>query len=348
LAAQGIQSELFVYMPRKLGAWRDAVFLEELDFAMKVKSKRKNYFLEAFNNFDAFASPYTHLESVEGYSIAYDEPNKYYRTPGPVSTFNDNVDKQEYLVNFNAAMDVIDVERTSSMRGLEKTSKIGVANLDRVYLGKDFERYYNPPTTKGKKKKDEEVMDIQSSTGYNDADKDERVKERQELFEKEVKGLFDLDKYKEFEMINDGRFGDSATLKYKETFSVKKLMSRAGRNYIFEIGKLIGGQVKLEQTELQNRQTDIWLANARTIENNITVNIPAGYTVEGLEELNMTVDNESGAFQSIAKVEGDKLIVTTRKLYKKNFDKKEAWSNYVAFLEPAYKFSQSKVVLKKK
>jgi hypothetical protein len=27
LAAQGIPAEMFVYMPRKLGAWRDALFL---------------------------------------------------------------------------------------------------------------------------------------------------------------------------------------------------------------------------------------------------------------------------------------------------------------------------------
>ena len=37
LAVQGIPAEMFVYMPRKLGAWRDALFLEELDFVMKMK-----------------------------------------------------------------------------------------------------------------------------------------------------------------------------------------------------------------------------------------------------------------------------------------------------------------------
>jgi len=67
-----------------------------------------------------------------------------------------------------------------------------------------------------------------------------------------------------------------------------------------------------------------------------------------LDDLNMSVDNESGSFVSSAKTEGDKLVISTRKIYKKNFDKKEAWPNYVAFLEPAYKFSQLKVVLKKK
>ena len=124
--------------------------------------------------------------------------------------------------------------------------------------------------------------------------------------------------------------------------------SACDRNYIFEIGKLIGDQIKLEQNELSTRQTDIWIPFARTIENNIVLNIPAGYTVDGLQDLNNNIDNESGSFVSTAKMEDNKLMINTRKIYKKNFDKKEAWVNYVAFLEPAYKFSQAKVVLKKK
>ena len=126
------------------------------------------------------------------------------------------------------------------------------------------------------------------------------------------------------------------------------MISKAGRNYIFEMGKLIGDQIKLDQNELATRQTNIWIPFARTIDNNIVLNIPAGYTVDGLEDLNIKVDNESGAFISTAKLEGNKLLITTQKLYKKNFDKKELWPNYIAFLEPAYKFSQSKIVLKKK
>ena len=125
-------------------------------------------------------------------------------------------------------------------------------------------------------------------------------------------------------------------------------MSKAGRNYVFEVGKLIGGQIKLEQNELATRQSDIWLPFARTIDNNIVINIPAGYTVDGLQDLKFNVNNESGSFAADSKVEGDKLIITTKKIYKKNFDKKELWPNYVAFLEAAYKFSQAKIVLRKK
>ena len=350
LAAQGINAEMFVYMPRKLGAWRDALFLEELDFVMKIKTKKKNYYFESFNNFDAFATPYEHLEGVEGYSIGYTTMNQYYRTPGPVSTIHDNIDRQEYSVSFPENMEVIKVERTSSFTGYEKEDRIGKANLDRDYLNADFQKYFvEPQKDKGKKKKEDEVIDITSNNSkYEDPDKSDRQKKRLELFETDVKGEFDLDKYENFELVKDGRFGDTAMLQYKENFTLKKLLSRAGRNYVFEVGKLIGGQIKLEQQELTTRQSDIWLPYARTIENNITINVPAGYTVDGLQDLKYNVDNESGTFIADTRQESDRLIITTKKLYKKNFDKKELWPNYVAFLEAAYKFSQAKIVLRKK
>jgi len=351
LATQGIQAELQVYVPRRLGSWRDAIFMDELDFVLKVKSKRKYYFLEAFNNFDAFGTPYEYLEGAEGYSIAYDEAGRYYRTSIPFSTFNDNLERQEYSISINEGMDILRAERTSSYLGHEKSSLIGNANLDRSYLNYDFTKYYvEPGKDKNKKKKDkeEEAATTADPTKYDDPDKEEHVRERKEIFEKSLKQELDVDKYEDFELMKDGRFGDTAMLQFKEKFTLKKLLSKAGKNYIFEVGKLIGDQLKLEQSELAGRQVDIWIPHARTIENNITVNIPAGYTVDGLQELTMNVDNESGGFISAAKVEGDKLLITTKKMYKKNFDKKEAWPNYVAFLEPAYKFSQLKIVLKKK
>ena len=345
LAAMGIPSELYVYVPRKYGGWRDAIFYEELDFCLRVRSKRKFVYLEAFNNFDAFGTPYSYMENVEGFAIGYQEADQYFRATIPPTTVADNIEKQEYVLDLSANMDVIRAERTSSYLGAEKQGHIEQANLDRSYLNHDFEKYFNEPRQKGKKK--DEVV-IETSAKYEDPDKEERVKERNELFEKDLKAEFELDKYEGFELLKDGRYGDTAWLRYKENFGVKKLVSKAGKNYILEIGKFIGSQIKLEPSEIAARQTDIWVPYVRTIENVITLNIPKDYTVDGIQDLNMSVDNESGSFMSTAKLEGDKLIITTRKLYKKNFDKKEAWPNYIAFLEPAYKFSQTKIVLKKK
>ncbi len=344
LAFMGIQSELFVYVPRKYGSWRDALFTEELDFMLRVRSKGKLYYLDAFNNFDAFAQPYSYMEGAEGYAIGYQEKDQYFRASIPASKAEDHVEKEAFEITLSDAMDVMRIERTSTFLGAPKNAKIAQANLDRSYLKYDFEKYFNTPKAKGKK--DEPV--IESSVSYEDPEQEERVRERKELFEKDIKSEFDIDKYEDFELIRDGRYGDTAWLQYKEKFTVKKLVSKAGRNFIIEVGKLIGDQIKLDSNEMKTRQTDIWIPHARVLENSITLNIPKEYTVEGLQELNMSADNESGSFISTAKVENDQLIITTRKVYKKSFDKKETWPNYIAFLEPAYKFSQAKIVLKRK
>src|SRR6266404_4443782 len=212
LAAQNIQAELQVYVPRTLGAWRDSIFMDELDFVLKVKSKRRYYFLEAFNNFDAFGTPYQYLEGAEGYSIAYDEANRYYRTTIPASTYNDNLEKQEYTISFNDGMDLVKAERLSSYLGHEKSSLIGNANLDRSYLNYDFTKYYvEPGKERGKKKNDkEEVVTTGDATKYDDPDKEEHIRERKEIFEKGLKEELDVDKYEDFELLKDGRFGDTA------------------------------------------------------------------------------------------------------------------------------------------
>ena len=344
LKAQGIESELFVYVPRKLGTWRDAIFMEELDFVMRVKIKDKAWYLEALNNFDAFGTPHTYLENAEGMSIRYDEADSYYKASVPATPSAANLSREVYVVNFTDAMDIIKVERTSSYAGTEKASLIGKANLDREYLNTDFEKYYAEPLTKGKK--NEPVAPVNNKYEY--ADKDEQVKERKTLFEKILKAEQDVDQYSNFELLQDGRYGDTAMLRYKEKFSLKKLISKAGKNYIFEAGKLIGGQLKLEPNEMKERKTDIWIPSAITIENSITIMVPEGYSIDGLQDLNVNIDNSSGTFISTAAVTDNKLLITTKKVYKNTFDKKEAWPNYIAFLEPAYKLSQAKVVLKKK
>lgn len=342
LAALGVQSELYVYVPRKYGTWREAMFTDELDFGLRVKMKKRYYYLEAFNNFDAFGTLYPYMEGTEGYAIGYTEANSYFKAVVPTSGAADNVEKQDYKLTLSDAMDVVKAERTSSYLGAEKLDIIGKANLTREYLNGDFEKYYNAP----KAKKGE--VAIETSVKYDNPDKEEKEKERRDLFEKDLKAVFDVDKYNGFELIKEGRYGDTAWLQFAEKFTLKKMISKAGKNYILEIGKMIGSQIKLEQSELTNRQTDIWVPYARTIENNVSLTIPAGYSVEGLQDLNYSVDNESGAFISTATIKDDQLLINTKKMYKKSFDKKELWANYVAFLEAAYKFSQAKIVLKKK
>lgn len=331
-----ISVEALVIMPRYLGKWNDMLFQEELELAMRVKGD-KYYFMFPFDNFDVFAQPSETFDGSEAYAFALGPKSEgYYKTNVPSTTYDENQQKQESLITLPETMDILQVERTSTYSGIEKGGSIALAHLDREYLNKDFKQYIiNPKKDKG-------------DNSYTDDDKEERKKTQLEYLKKSIEneGL-EVNKYDKFELQQDGRFDETPLLVYKENYSLKKLLNKAGRNYLLDAGKLIGDQIKLEEKEIKARDNDIWLSHARTFINNISIALPKGYIAYGLQDLNFNIDNESGSFVSSAKMDSNKLVVSTQKIYKKNYDKKELWPNYVAFLEAAYKFTQVKVVLKK-
>lgn len=332
---KGLGVESIAILPRYLGKWNDLLFEEELELAVRVKGD-KYYTLLPFNNFDLFGQSLEIYDGSEAYAFGLIGSEGYYKANVPATSFQDNRQHMDVTLSIADNMESVKAERVSTYDGMEKNDVMTLAHLDREYLTKDFQKYIINP------KKDK------TDKTYSDPEKEDRQKVQREYLQKQIEGEgLELEKYDSYAILKDGRYEESPSLSFKEQYSLKKLVNKAGRNYLIDIGKLIGGQIKLEEKEMQKRDNDIWLSYARTISNTITLNIPKGYTVDGWQELNMNVDNESGSFIATAKVEGESLVITTRKIYKKNFDKKEAWPNYVAFLEAAYKFSQSKVVLKK-
>jgi hypothetical protein len=85
----------------------------------------------------------------------------------------------------------------------------------------------------------------------------------------------------------------------------------------------------------------------RSFENEITFNIPEGYSVSGLEKLNKKVENETGGFVSTAEIKGNQLVIKTLKYYKNYFEPNANWNKMIQFLDAAYQFTQEKVLLKK-
>src|SRR5688572_30255303 len=128
-------------------------------------------------------------------------------------------------------------------------------------------------------------------------------------------------------------------MKYGYTFETDALMKKTGPNYLMDAGKLIEGQVKIDGEEL-SRKTNVYFSNARSFVNTIAIEIPEGYKVEGVDQLNTKVQHKSGGFTSTAKVEGNKILIETNKYYTVNYVPKEQWKNVVEFLNAAYNFSE--------
>ena len=99
---------------------------------------------------------------------------------------------------------------------------------------------------------------------------------------------------------------------------VKSLVEKAGRNYLFKIGNVIGQQVEMYQEKA--RQTEVEIEFPHQYKREISFTVPKGYSVKGLENLNMDIqygdgDENTMGFVSSYKVEGDKVSVLIEEYY---------------------------------
>ena len=124
-------------------------------------------------------------------------------------------------------------------------------------------------------------------------------------------------------------------------------IKKAGNNYLFEIGKVIGNQLQIKEDD-RNRAIDIYEPFARSFNYQINVDIPAGYNIEGIEALNKKAENETGYFKSNASLQENHLVVNIKKEYSNNFEPAANWTKMLEFIDVASDFNNTKLLLKKK
>jgi hypothetical protein len=213
------------------------------------------------------------------------------------------------------------------------------------FLAEDYEKFpdrghfYNCGS-----KKQREMFTTQYKA-FEDKKYEEFVKNREESADKEWEEGTVSDY--STKVINSGRYGENTPLSIEEDFIIKDgYIKKAGNNLIVEIGKFIGGQVELEDKE-RDRKSNVYLDFAKTYDYKISLKIPEGYAVKGLDNLNKSSENETGKFISNARIENGHLIVETLKSYNSNFIESSKWSEMSKWLDAAYEFSQTKVLLEK-
>ncbi len=148
-----------------------------------------------------------------------------------------------------------------------------------------------------------------------------------------------------FEIQKIARFGETDFV-FGFDATVDGLLKPAGSNYLLSAGLFIGGQREIAEEDM-TRTIPVHMSSARSYSNEIAFTIPEGYTVEGIEKLNMDVQNETGGFVSSAKIKGNQLLIDTQKWYANNTEPAENWSKMLEFLEAAYEFTGVQVLLKK-
>lgn len=131
------------------------------------------------------------------------------------------------------------------------------------------------------------------------------------------------------------------------TIESSALLEEAGDSYIFQLGKIIGIQSELYQEK--NRVHPIEMQFPNQYNYTITVNIPKGYTLEGLESLQihkkMEVDGEKLCkWDSDYKIEGNKLIITVEESYYVNEFPKEHYEAFRQVINAASDFNKAAIL----
>ncbi|GAA4244007.1 hypothetical protein [Winogradskyella damuponensis] len=347
LKREKIKYEIVVAKKRYDGSIDDLLIEKNVNVLIKVKTATPLY-AELFSihtNINEF-SPLIEGTDVYLLSPTRNRIDVIEKGKLPVSRHLDNETKKDITVSLNDDFSGMNLTSVNSYKGHSKKDEQYERLMFTDYVTEDYAKYETASFIELIKRKKDKIRYKKELDALA-----EKIKAKQvERFEKSAKAEFQVEDIEDYtyEINETGRYALDSYLKFTESFKIKNaLIKKAGPNYILEIGKLIGGQIDLEEKERQ-RTSNIYTTNARSFNYNITLNIPEGYTVNGLDKLNKTIDNETGAFISSAKVEGNQLIISTSKQYKHNFEPNTNWSKMIAFLDEANQFTNEKILLKKK
>ncbi len=263
----------------------------------------------------------------------------------PNSTHRNNIAKKVVNISLNDSFTGVSIMQQSSYIGHQK----GGQQLDRLlfydYVYEDYAKYKTKSfIEKVKRKKDKEKVGPELNALI------EKLKDNQKKkFEELAKNDFEFEAVEDysFEINETGRFGLDSAFIYTENFNVENvLVKKAGPNYIFEIGKLIGGQYNPEE-KFRKRKGNIHRNYPISYDYEIRFKFPEGYTVTGIDKLNKHIDNNTGAFISTAEIIANELIIKTSKQYKHNYESNSNWESMLEFIDEAYEFTNQKILLKK-
>lgn len=346
LKREKIDYEIVVAKKRYDGSIDDLLIERNVNVLIKVKTATPLY-AELFSihtNIDEF-SPLIEGSDVYLLSASKNKIDVIEKGKLPVSTHLDNVSRKDITLSLNANFTEFDFSVVNSHKGHTKKDELYERLMFTDYVTEDYAKYETESfidLVKRKKDKARYKKELDALA--------EKIKEKQkEKFENSAKVEYSVEDIEDYTyaISNTGRYALNDNFVYSESFKAKNaLIKKAGPNYIIEIGKLIGGQIDLEEKE-RTRTADVNVSNARSFDYNITFNIPEGYTVAGIDKLNKSVDNETGAFISTAVIDGNQLIIKTTKQYKHNFEPKSNWNKMIAFLDEAKQFTNEKILVKK-
>lgn len=345
-------AEIVVVPGKDRSTWENLISSYELYWVVRVKTAKETKYYYPISKHRMPNDGFWRLDGQRGqvfeYEAKWNNPKKFHSkykfkfVDMPVSPPNEN------KIIYKAEVKIQD---DNSLRLSTHNMYMGQAK----YIGFGY-ALLNEDLAKAEKKmlekyegvKAEKVSDKRKANQkaqVDDFDREENAKKKQNILENRLKGNYSLKKFNSFELIADGRLPKTPNLEFKQDYEIEDVITRAGNNLVLEAGKLIGRYSRVDT--VKERKYDIMYDYPMEIDWEYRIEIPTGYQVEGLQNLNMLVDNPTGLFVSKAILEGNVLTIEIKRNYMQNYMPATSWADFAAFINAADEFSQRKIVLKK-
>lgn len=342
LFQRDIKSELLISTSNRIGYFKDILFEDEIRYVIKVNN-------QLYFNCTDHSNPGELVESLlgnEAFIISKppkkgDQEIKPYTLPD--AAYTDNVANFSVNASLSSDMSNIIVSRVNTYKGLSKARAIDNAMKFTTYMLDDYKMYggNNPSDGMRANQQEEYEKSIKAIKEEYKKAKPDFVKEELER-EYRQKVL-----YKDFKVSSDGRSQKKNDLVYTEEFELPGMIRKAGKKYLVNLTGLVGPQLQIKKEE-RDRKLDISVGYARSLSWVINFKIPDGYTVDGIKELNTSVENETGKFSCEAKEENGSVLFTITKVYKQANISKTKWKEMLLFIDAAYNNSFKYILLKPK
>jgi len=317
-----IESKLIIAPDGKYSNREDLLFIEELKLMIKLKDSDfylSNYFFHPKAN----QIP-VNAQGVEAYQTNWSHGKRAkFLLPEGLFPKVESITLPKESIEQNVISIHSDVQLNRDMSGMSFKNSCKVTG--------QCIKFYRPQSV---------VIDEDS-----EAYQKERLKVNREL----LIDNFDVEDLEitSYEMISSGKYQDDL-FHCEIDFTVDGLIQKAGTNYLLNAGMLISTETKVQEIDREERKVDVyWPAPSNTYECTVSVTIPDGYSVEGIEKLNKHIENEAGGLIATASLDGNQLNISFKDWTSNPFEPKENWAQVLTLLEAGEAFNEIKVLLKK-
>ncbi len=198
----------------------------------------------------------------------------------------------------------------------------------------------------------EKYLDIPEKQRYVDKsyDPEERRKEVAKAWERLISNMIsDGAKISLYSIVERGILPGEKKAKLVVSATVEDCLSEAGDELLFNVGKFVGNNMRIDGTQRQ-RQLDVVFNAPHQISYDLVFEIPSGYEIDknSLENLQVNINNKYGTYVATAALNDDgKLELRIRERYKTYVVPVDQWSEVLEIFDASSAYNDAVVVLKR-